>query len=267
VVVSVLVCGAAHPRVYEIRIEDRCQRRREESQTRTGRGGFNNITDQRRERVRTFRDMAEDFYDAYKLRLPDSATFAEYAIYHLNRLLGAKMLVDFNEAVVVKYQNDRLEEKAAPKTINEEVGFLLRILGEPGDLIRLRLRKKKMLKLKTREVIGKAYSEDEKRRMLEEAAKARSPHIYLALTLALNAGMRDGEIKRLTWAQICTRCRLSHGWRGSSRPDAGRRPEAALRRAGRLVVRPPRTLDETLLAGNRGTGFVRRPICFVTRSF
>ena len=164
--------------------------------------GFNNITDQRRERVRTFRDRAEDFYDAYKLRLPDSATFAEYAIHHLNRLLGAKMLVDFNEAVVVKYQNDRLEEKAAPKTINEEVGFLLRILGEPGDLIRLRLRKKKMLKLKTREVIGKAYSEDEKRRMLEEAAKARSPHIYLALTLALNAGMRDGEIKRLTWAQI-----------------------------------------------------------------
>lgn len=56
--------------------------------------GFNNITDQRRERVRTFRDMAEDFYDAYKLRLPDSATFAEYAIHHLNRLLGAKMQVD-----------------------------------------------------------------------------------------------------------------------------------------------------------------------------
>lgn len=65
--------------------------------------GFNNITDQRRERIRTFRDMAEDFYDAYKLRLPDSAVFAEYAIRHLNRLLGAKMLVDFNEAVVAKY--------------------------------------------------------------------------------------------------------------------------------------------------------------------
>ncbi len=164
--------------------------------------GFNNITDQRRERIRTFRDMAEDFYDAYKLRLPDSAVFAEYAIRHLNRLLGAKMLVDFNEAVVTKYQNDRLSEKASPKTINEEVGFLLRILGEPGDLIRVRLRKKKTLKLRTREVIGKAYSEDEKKRMLQEAAKARSPHIYLALTLALNAGMRDGEIKQLTWAQI-----------------------------------------------------------------
>jgi hypothetical protein len=141
---------------------------------------FNNITDRRHERIRTFRDMAEEFFNSYKIRLPDSATFAAYAVDHLKRLLGSKMLVDFNEATVTKYQNDRLEERAAPKTINEEVGFLLRILGEPGDLIRARLRKKKTLKLKVRNLIGKAYSEDEKGRMLEEAAKARSPHIYLA---------------------------------------------------------------------------------------
>jgi hypothetical protein len=41
-----------------------------------------------------------------------------------------------------------LREKAAPKTINEEVGFLLRLLGERGNLIRHRLRKRKTLKLK-----------------------------------------------------------------------------------------------------------------------
>ena len=164
--------------------------------------GFNNIIDVRHERIRTFRDMAGEFFNGYKLRLPDSAVFADYAIDHLKRLVGSKMLVDFNEAVVIKYQNDRLDEGAAPKTINEEVGFLLRILGEPGDIIRARLRKKKMLKLKVRKLIGKAYSEEEKTRMLEEASKARSPHIYFALTLALNAGMRDAEIKTLSWAQI-----------------------------------------------------------------
>jgi len=164
--------------------------------------GFNNIVDQRQQRVRTFQDIADEFFDGYKLRLPDSAVFADYAIDHLKRLLGGKMLVDFSEAAVIKYQNDRLDEGAAPKTINEEVGFLLRILGEPGDILRVRLRKKKMLKLKVRKTIGKAYSEKEKERMLQAAAKARSPHIYLALTLALNAGMRDGEIKRLSWAQI-----------------------------------------------------------------
>jgi hypothetical protein len=40
------------------------------------------------------------------------------------------MLADFSEAVVTESQNDRLEEGAAPKTINEEVGFLLRILNQ-----------------------------------------------------------------------------------------------------------------------------------------
>jgi integrase len=164
--------------------------------------GFNNFSDLRHERVRTLSDMAGEYFDAYKLRLPHSARFAEYAIDHLKRLLGGKMLVDFNEVAVIQYQNSRLSEGAAPKSVNEEVGFLLRILGDPGDLLRIRLRKRKMLKLKVRQTVGKAYTQAEKDRMLEEARKARSPHIYLALTLALNAGMRDAEIKTLTWGQL-----------------------------------------------------------------
>lgn len=155
--------------------------------------GFNNFTDTRQGRIRTFSEVAAEFYEGYKLRLPDSATFAEYAIHHLKRLLGSKMLVDFNEAVITKYQNERLEEGTAPKTINEEVGFPLRILGEPGDLIRARLRKKKTLKLKVRKAIGKAYTEDEKNRMLNAARKARSPHIYLALNTHVTASSRAWE--------------------------------------------------------------------------
>jgi hypothetical protein len=85
--------------------------------------GFNNIVDVRRERVRSMREIADAFLDEYKLRLPQSATFAEYAIGHITRLVGDKMLVDMNEASVIKYQNDRLTENAAPKTVNEEVPF------------------------------------------------------------------------------------------------------------------------------------------------
>ena len=174
----------------------------EQKRKRELEAGFNNFTDLRHERIRTFSDMADEYFDAYKLRLPQSVVFAEYAINHLKRHVGSKMLVDFNEPAVIQYQNARLNECAAPKSVNEEVGFLLRILGDPGDLLRIRLRKKKMLKLKVRQTVGKAYTPAEKDRMLEEARKARSPHIYLALTLALNAGMRDAEIKTLTWGQL-----------------------------------------------------------------
>jgi hypothetical protein len=59
--------------------------------------------------------------------------------------------------------------------VNEEVGFLLHIMGDLGDLLRVRLKKKKKLKLKVRNDIGKAYTAEEKERMLAEAANARSP--------------------------------------------------------------------------------------------
>ena len=164
--------------------------------------GFNNLEDVRHERVRTVREIADEYLASYRLRNPRSVTFADYALGHIKRLLGDTMLVDVNEETVKEYQDARLHEKTAPKSINEEVGFLLRIMDVPGDILRVRLRKKKLLKLKTRSGVGKAYGPDEKARLLEHAKEARSPHIYPALTLALNAGMRDAEMKRLTWRQI-----------------------------------------------------------------
>src|SRR5262249_32221713 len=119
--------------------------------------GFNNLEDIRQERVRTVREIADEYLTSYQLRNPKSATFAEYAVGHVKRLLGDKMLVDVSEETVKEYQDARLREKTAPKSINEEVGFLLRLLGVPGDMLRVRLRKQKFLKLKTRSGVGKAY--------------------------------------------------------------------------------------------------------------
>ncbi len=151
--------------------------------------------------MRTIQDLADEYLISYKLRHPRSATFAEYALGHVKRMLGDKMLVDINEETVKEYQEARLREQTAPKSINEEIGFLLRIMDVPGDVLRVRLRKKKLLKLKDWHPVGKAFGPEEKARLIENA-KARSPHIYPALMLALNAGMRDAEMKTLTWAQI-----------------------------------------------------------------
>jgi hypothetical protein len=68
---------------------------------------------------------------------------------------GTKLVVDIDEATVLAYQESRLREKAAPKSINEEVRFLLKMVGDPGELIRARLKKKKQLKLAVRKRIGK----------------------------------------------------------------------------------------------------------------
>ena len=112
------------------------------------------------------------------------------------------MIVDFDERTVKSYQTWRLKECASPKTINEEVGFLLRVLGETGDVVRVRLRRRKALKLPVGPPIGKAFSPEEKSALLAAAKSARSRVIYPALMLALNAGMRDAEIRGLQWERI-----------------------------------------------------------------
>jgi integrase len=186
--------------------------------------GFNNVTmaDTRKERVRTFGDVADAFYEDYAVRLPNSATYAEYAIIHLKRLLGTKMVVEVDEQTFSSYQTDRLKEGAAAKTINEETNMLLRILGDPGDVLRVRLKKKKKLKLVTETYIGKAYQAPEKTRMFDAASVSKSPAIFMALTLAQNGGMRDAEIKKIQLFRINLQKRFIQVGKAKSRGGTGR---------------------------------------------
>ena len=162
---------------------------------------LNSPLDRRKANARTLADMAAGYLKEYRLK-HKAVTFAEYAIGHVLRHLGEKMLIQIGEDAVGAYQIARLEEKAAAKSINEEVGFLLRIMGGRGDRLRAELRRKKALKLKGSAQQGKAFSTEQRDAMVSAAKQSRSPLILPALTLALNAGMRDGEIKGTQWSQI-----------------------------------------------------------------
>jgi integrase len=163
--------------------------------------GFNGVEDNREDRIRTIKELARDYLDDYRVR-HKAVVFAEYAIGNVIRHLGPVMAVDLTEQTVTAYQTTRLKEGAAPKTINEEVGFLLRLLGEAGDVIRTRLRRRKALKLAVPRGPGKAYTPEEKTAMLAAAKAARSRAIYPALMLALNTGERDAEIRGLQWERV-----------------------------------------------------------------
>ncbi len=85
--------------------------------------GFNNFTDVRHERVRTMRDIADDFPRRVQAAPAALCRLRRVRVNHIKRLIGDKMLVDVNEACVIRYQNERLTEKASPKSVNEEVGL------------------------------------------------------------------------------------------------------------------------------------------------
>jgi hypothetical protein len=91
--------------------------------------GYNNFKELRENRVRVLQEIIDEYLVGYRLRYR-SATFAEYALGHVARLLGTKLVGDITDSSVLHYQEDRLREKAASKSINEEVRFLLKMLGD-----------------------------------------------------------------------------------------------------------------------------------------
>ncbi len=96
------------------------------------------------------------------------------------------MLIDVTAESVTSYQTARLKENGAPKSINEECGFLLRVIGEQGDYLRAKLRRRKALKLKVISKVPRAFTVEEKAALLAEAKNRRSPSIYPALMIALH---------------------------------------------------------------------------------
>jgi integrase len=160
------------------------------------------IEDEAREQQRkTIKEAADEFLIDYASK-HESATYAVYALGHVTDFLGGKLIVEITPTVVKRYQMNRLGEKAAPKTINDEVMLLLRLCGDQGDLIRVKLRREKCLKLKLPPSPGRAYSPEQKARMLEEARKLRTPQMSAALALDLNTGLRDKELREIRWEQI-----------------------------------------------------------------
>lgn len=136
--------------------------------------GFNGIADPRNDRIRELRELSKEFLKDYKIRQPNSASFAEHAMHHVQRLVGDLMVFDVADKVVIQYQTDRLAEGAAPKTINDEVGFLLRLLPVAhAGAIRAQLKQQKKLKLKVPKRVGKAYTEEEKLALVTKAKAAK----------------------------------------------------------------------------------------------
>jgi integrase len=99
------------------------------------------------------------------------------------------------------------------------VRFLLKMLGDSGEVIRAHLRKKKQLKLGVGKRIGKAFDAEETQSLTEKAKLSRSPHMYPAFMLARNAGLRDTEIKTLTWGRVNLKARTLQV--GKAKSDAG----------------------------------------------
>jgi hypothetical protein len=126
--------------------------------------GFNGIS--KPQRAQLFNVAAESWLEAKKAHLsPRSVTIESFNLKHLRPIFGGMLVCDIRGDDVAAYQSARLREKAAPKTINLEVGTLRAILRKHRLWANIQ---PDVTMLRTRDDAGRALSLEEDKALLSE---------------------------------------------------------------------------------------------------
>jgi integrase len=140
---------------------------------------------------------------------PRSVIIERANLKHINPYFGKMLLCDTAADDIAHYQASRLEQGAAPKTVNLEVGTLRAILRKNRLWAAIQ---PDVRMLRVLDDIGRAISRDEEDELLESCRASRSRSLYPAVLLALNTCMRYSEIRLLRWEQIdLNSCTLTVG--------------------------------------------------------
>ncbi|MGD9758765.1 MAG: site-specific integrase [Comamonas sp.] len=114
------------------------------------------------------------------------------------RMLAALRAVDFS-----KYRDERLKE-VKPKTVQLELATLSAVFtfaakdwSIPIDNPILHISKPRLPKGRERRLLP-----DEEDRLLAAARQSKTPYLVACIQLAIETGMRRGEIASLTWSQF-----------------------------------------------------------------
>jgi integrase len=172
------------------KIEDKRRRELEE-----GTAGI-----RKHQQPRLFSVAAEAWLDLKKATLAPRSVIIENAnLAHLLPELGRKLVCDIDARDVSRYQRNRADAGASPKTVNLEIGTFRAILKRSGQWARLQPDVKM---LPTREDIGRAITPDEEAALLQACGKSRSRSLVPFVTLAIETGARFGVIRTLQWASV-----------------------------------------------------------------
>ena len=118
---------------------------------------------------------------------------------HLLPELGKLLVCDIEARDAAQYQQKRLQQGAAPKTINLEVGTLRAIMKRNGAWAKVQ---GGVRMLPAQEEVGRAISAEEEQILLRECAKSRSRSLAPFATLAIETGARKNVIRTLRWKWV-----------------------------------------------------------------
>lgn len=154
----------------------------------------------RRDRAKLFSIASDEWLALKSLTLAKSSQRIERDnLKHLCPQFGKRLVTDIQAKDVNRYQQARLEERASPKTINLEIGTLRAILRRNRVWAEIQ---QDVRMLPTLDDVGRAITTEEEEALLSACLKSRSRSLYPAVMMALNTGMRYGEIRLLQWHHL-----------------------------------------------------------------
>jgi integrase len=178
-------------------------------------GSFNRIS--RPRTAQLFSAAAEGWLTTKIAHLSPRSVIIERAnLKHINPYFGKMLLCDIAADDISRYQAERLERGASPKTINLEVGTVRAILRKNRLWASIQ---PDVRMLRVREDVGRAITQGEESALLDACGASRSRSLYPAVLIALNTCMRYSELRLLRWGQVDLKsCTLTVG---HSKTDSG----------------------------------------------
>lgn len=117
---------------------------------------------------------------------------------HLNGAFGKKYIYEITALDVEEYKRKRIEERKAPATVNKEISVLRNILNTAVEWGKLRTAPPKIKLLKENNQRIRYLGKGEEISLMDACPEFLKPIIEIAL----NTGMRRGEILGLKWQDI-----------------------------------------------------------------
>ncbi len=146
-----------------------------------------------------FETHADEFLELYSKQNKRSWARDEISLGHLKDFFRGKSLAEITPDAIEKYKLERRTAKVSDATINRELACLKTMFSKAIEWDRTKLNPAaRIKKFREANVQERILEADEMRRLLEAA----SPELRPILIVALNTGMRKGEILGLRWRDV-----------------------------------------------------------------
>ena len=190
-------------------------RRAEHKRRRELEEGYHGL--KKRQAPQTLKVASAEWLEMKKPTLaPKSYLIEKTNLGHILPVIGQKLLTDIAAEDVSRYQQHRIKEKAAPKTVNLEVGTVRAILRKHRLWANIQ---PDVRMLAVSDDIGKSMNPKDEKKLLDVCADSRSRSLWPAVVVALNTGMRYSELRLLRWIQVDLKRRTVRV--GKSKTEAG----------------------------------------------